>query len=137
LEADHFAISFLVENASCPEAAIAGILGGWLLLSIAALIERLDSKIGISSTHPRAEGRLASLQEILTQASIIKSKVRSEALRFLDELTKRNALFTDPVGLRGLNGLLSEHDAFTRMARGASSTASARVNASTAPFDAA
>jgi len=117
LEADHFAISFLVENASCPEAAIAGILGGWLLLSIAALIERLDSKIGISSTHPRAEGRLASLQEILTQASIIKSKVRSEALRFLDELTKRNALFTDPVGLRGLNGLLSEHDAFTRMAR--------------------
>lgn len=103
LQADHYAISFMLENAACQETAVAVILGTWLVFSVSGLIERLESEKDISlTTHPPAWRRSGELKKIIEESPFLQKDLSQKALRFLDELTNRHRSFENPLALRGI-----------------------------------
>jgi hypothetical protein len=109
--ADEFAFHQLIGSATSDNTAVAGALGAWLVLTLAARIEELSGSS--SSSHPPASIRLGRLRTYLLSGASQRSAMKL-ALEMVDAMTKHEGeLFESAKALE----VLSEESALARLLR--------------------
>ena len=91
-DADTCAFEMGLKSSSSEKAAVASVVGAWLVLAVARRIEQLDNG-GSRTTHPPAEARLERLWAFTRTTDLLGRSSRAAALAHLQEAESREEEF--------------------------------------------
>ncbi len=87
-EADRWAFECCLRISPTEKGKVTSLLGAWLVLNIAAAIERRD--VAAMETHPLADKRIDALRQFIFETPHLDDLARRNAHNFLNEMSKRD-----------------------------------------------